>query len=173
MRKENESKSINAVSEVLTSMDIKFKVDNVQYSYYDINVTGTTNTIGKVEVKYRYIDKFTFVNYWLNKGLVLEETKYNELKDLNSLYLNYFVINNVEIIVAWSLTGKNNCTKHISTKKGVMKAKATTEYDNDKEVDKDVYYLIDQSSILRMVKYNGKWYKLSIEQFNNYIKNRL
>lgn len=173
MRKENETKSMMAVSEIFNGLGILNELDNSQFTYFDINVTGKTGAVGKVEVKYRYIDKFTFVNYWLNKGLVLEETKYNELKDLNSLYLNYFVINDVEIIVAWSLTGKNNCTKHISTKKGVMKAKATTEYYNDKEVDKDVYYLIDQSSILRMVKYNGQWYKLSIEQFNNYIKNRL
>ena len=169
MRKDNENRSMMAVSEVFDGMGILNELDNSQFTYFDINVTGKTGTVGKVEVKYRYVNKVIFVDYWMNKGLVLEKKKYNELKYLNSLYLNYFVINGIEIIVAWSLCGKNDCTKHISTKEDIIKAKQTTEYENDNKVDKQVYLLTDKSSVMRMAKIDDKWTSFTIEEFNKYI----
>lgn len=173
MRKDNENRSMMAVSEVFDGMGILNELDNSQFTYFDINVTGKTGIVGKVEVKYRYINKDIFIDYWMNKGLILEEKKYLSLKLYNAVYLNYLVINNVELIVAWSLTGKSDCTTHISTIKTDINANKTTEFYNNSTVNKSVYLLKDKSSVLRMVKYKDKWYKLTLEQFNNYIINKL
>lgn len=168
MRNSNEQKSIDAVTEAFATLNKEVVADNIQYQRFDMLVRGNINA--KIEVKYRRLDLDKFKKYWTKEGFMLEISKYNALAQYSSVYVNYFTINDAEILLGWNLSGAKNAILNHSTEKKNIMCPATTDFNNKNEVLKPCYLLKRRTTTLRMAKIDGKWYNLSMNDFNKYLE---
>lgn len=168
MRNSNEQQSINAVTEAFATLNKEVIADNIQYQRFDMIVRGNINA--KIEVKYRRLDLDKFKKYWTKEGFMFESSKYSALTNFNSMYVNYFNIDNKEILLGWNLSGTKNAILNHSTEKKNIMCPATTDFTNKVEVLKPCYLLKRRTTTLRMAKIDGKWYNLSMNDFNKYLE---
>lgn len=165
MRNIKEEKSVDEVCKALNSLGITTKKTESHFETYDILTTGKTE--GVVEVKNRDLSKEKFMKYWMQDGFMLEKHKYCTLNDKNAMYINIF---NVEIIIGWNLSGEKDCTKNRTSKLTKIKCPDSSEYnDNITYVDKLCWLIKRRSSTLRMVKIDGQWIKMTMDNFNKYL----
>lgn len=168
MRNEREENSVNEVCKALNNLGFTTKKTDAQFENYDINLTGKTT--GVIEVKNRDLDKETFIKYWTKEGFLLEDKKYERLTEKNAMYINIFNVNNLQIIIGWNLSGEKNCTKNRTSKLTTIKCPDTSEFNNSKTyVDKLCWLIKRRTSTLRMIKIDGEWIKMSMNEFNKYL----
>lgn len=167
MRNEREEKSVQEVCIALNSLGITTKKTESQFETYDILTTGKTE--GVVEVKNRDLSKDKFIKYWLKEGFILESAKYYKLRNKNSMYINIFNVEGQEIIIGWNLSGIKDCTTNKSTEFKIVNCPVTSEFtDHIVYVDKQVYLLKRRTTTLRLIKINGQWKSLTMNEFNNF-----
>ena len=167
MRNEREEKSVQEVCIALNSLGITTKKTESQFETYDILTTGKTE--GVVEVKNRDLSKDKFIKYWTKEGFLLESAKYYKLRNKNSMYINIFDLDGIEVIIGWNLSGEKDCTKNKSTESTIVNCPVTSEFtDHIVYVEKDCWLIKRRTTTLRMIKVDGKWVSLSMNNFNKY-----
>ena len=168
MRNKRELESLREVCRALNSLGITTTISSNEFDNYDIETTGRTGTEGVIEVKERKLSRELFIKYWLKEGFILESAKYYKLRDKNSIYLNIFDLDGIEVIIAWNLSGIKDCTKNKSSQEIIKKCPATSEFTDLTYIDKACWLIKRRTTTLRMVKIDGYYKKMSMDSFNNF-----
>ena len=148
MRGDVEMKSLSKVIDMFAGYGITATVEEDEFAHHDLNVKGEKNN-GIAEVKQRYLTVDNFIRY-SNEGFMMENYKYNHLKQQRSVYVNYFVLNSLEVILFWDVSKITN--KNIKT----IYAPKTTSFDNNNYVQKDIILLkIDDASKILYLNEDG------------------
>lgn len=168
MRNKRELESLREICRALNSLGITTSISSNEFDNYDIETTGRTGKYGYVEVKERELTPEEFKKYWLKEGFILESSKYYKLRDKKSIYINILNIEGIEIIIGWNLSGEKDCTKNKSSQEIIKKCPATSEFTDLTYIDKACWLIKRRTTTLRMIKIDGEWISMNMNNFNKY-----
>lgn len=147
MRSDKETTSLNWVKEILALSGITATETTDQYAKHDLDCSNE----GIIEVKERWLDKAKFKEY-SEKGFILEDIKFQYLLGKKSLYCNLFDYSDLKIALFWNVNRIDNITSNMS-------CKATTSFNNNNYIKKQVHLVnIDQCVFIFLYE-NGEWIK--------------
>lgn len=147
MRSNKETTSLNWVKDILVLSGITATETMDQYAKHDLDCSNG----GIIEVKERWLDKTKFREY-SEKGFILEDIKYQYLLGKKGLYCNLFDYSDLKIALFWNVNRIDNVTSNMS-------CKATTSFENNNYVNKQVHLVnIDQAEFIYLYE-NGEWTK--------------
>lgn len=156
-KSEEELKSLNLICDLLINKGETPCISD-DYCVYDIKTASNKY----FEVKYRRTGINKFQTY-LNDGLILEEKKYEALKNLNSYYINVFNFFGVgTYIVVWDI---NVNKTNFKFKK--MLCKQQTDFNKKNQIEKSVTMLKIKDSIQIIEYKNEEYLQVNYNEFFN------
>lgn len=148
-RENNEEYSLRVIKYVLKknfNKDLKIEKDlSAHYDLYNNDLNA------RVEVKWRYSPIEQCIKYLEDdQGFMIEKTKYDYLSHYNSIYVNYFKYDEIQLILMWDVEKIKPEWKQISCQKS---------QENKNFINKEADYLKAKDSCVVMVAKNDNNFK--------------
>lgn len=145
MREGREMKTLKKVIDGLKNY-FTLTIEEDEYCKHDLKDNNKHITI---EVKQRDLSLSELFKYG-DEGFILQEDKYNHLKDNRGYYVNLFNINNIEFMLIWNV-------KKIIPKIEDKLCRITTTFNNLEYRHKKVILLTFFSAHKYLININNNW----------------